>query len=278
MPPDRFTDRLRHVIPLPESPEPPPPQPAPQKPATLPREHPFEPEMILIPAGDFLMGSDPTKDKFAGDNEQPQHILHLPDYYMASTLVTNAQYTTFVHATAHHHPEHWNKGQPPDGKEDHPVVHVSWHDAVDYCKWLSQVTGRPYRLPSEAEWEKGARGPDGRIYPWGDEWDPRRCNNVETDLSIFLDTTPVGAYAEGASPYGLLDMAGNVFEWTRSLYRDYPYNPADGREDMNVLDRWVIRGGAFRSDRSYLRSARRYGHYPNFQAETFGFRVAADPV
>jgi formylglycine-generating enzyme required for sulfatase activity len=127
-----------------------------------PARQPIEPEMVLIPAGKFLMGSDPSVDKNARDNEQPQHTLHLPDYYLAKTPVTNAQYAAFVQATYRRQPEGWEHGKPPSGKEDHPVVHVSWHDAVAYCRWLSEVTGRPYRLPSEAEWEKGARGTDGR--------------------------------------------------------------------------------------------------------------------
>ena len=94
------------------------------------------------------------------------------------------------------------------------MVHVFWHDAVAYFNWLAEVTSKPYRLPSEAEWEKGARGSDGRIYPWGDQWDVKRCNSLESGKR---DTTPVGAYTQGASPYGCLDMAGNVWEWTRSL-------------------------------------------------------------
>jgi formylglycine-generating enzyme required for sulfatase activity len=180
----------------------------------------FEPEMVLIPAGEFLMGSDPSVDKDARDNEQPQHTLSLPDYYLAKTPVTNAQYAAFVQATTYHRqPGGWEHGKPPKGREDHPVVNVTWHDAVTYCRWLSEVTGRPYRLPSEAEWEKGARGSDGRIYPWGNQWDAKRCNTRESGKR---DTTPVGAFPEGASPYGLLDMAGNVWEWTRSVYKSYP--------------------------------------------------------
>ena len=173
------------------------------------RPHLWEPEMVLIPASEFLMGSDPGRDKHADDEEQPQHTLYLPDYYMARTPVTNAQYVAFVQATYRDPPEDWKHGRPPEGKEDHPVGYISWYDAVAYCNWLSQVTGKPYRLPSEAEWEKAARGTDGRIYPWGDEpSDEKRCNfgcNVG-------GTTPVGRYSpQGDSPYGCTDMAGNVW-------------------------------------------------------------------
>jgi formylglycine-generating enzyme required for sulfatase activity len=198
------------------------PQPAPEVPLTPPQQKeqsraprlPFEPEMILIPAGEFLMGSDLQKDEYAEKNERPQHTLYLPDYYLAKTPVTNAQYTAFVLATDHNVPIVWTDGPPPRGEENHPVVGVSWSDAKDYCDWLSEVTGRGYGLPSEAEWEKGARGTDGRIYPWGDQWDATRCSAERGDQ---VDATSVDAHPAGASPYGLLDMAGNVWEWTRSL-------------------------------------------------------------
>ena len=233
-----------------------------------PTRQPFEPEMVLIPAGEFLMGSDPSVDKNARGNEQPQHTLYLPDYYLAKTPVTNAQYAAFVEATTYHRqPGGWEHGKPPSGKEDHPVVWVSWHYAVAYCNWLAEVTGRPYRLPSEAEWEKGARGTDGRIYPWGNQWDAKRCNTREGGKG---DTTPVGAYPQGASPYGLLDMAGNVWEWTRSIHKSYPYDPDDGREDLEAEGDRVLRGGAFRNRRWYVRCACRIRYYRGWY---FGFRV-----
>jgi formylglycine-generating enzyme required for sulfatase activity len=231
-----------------------------------PARQPFEPEMVLIPAGEFLMGSDPSVDQDALDDEQPQHTLSLPDYYLAKTPVTNAQYAAFEQAT-YGQPNHWEGGQ-----EDHPVVYVSWDDAVAYCRWLSEVTGRPYRLPSEAEWEKGARGTDGRIWPWGNQWDAKRCNTGESDKG---DTTPVGAYPQGASPYGLLDMAGNVCEWTRSFYRSYPYDPDDGREDLEAVGARVLRGGSWHLDRDVARCVGRGWHDPDYSDDFIGFRLVS---
>ena len=239
-----------------------------------PTPQPFEPEMILIPAGKFLMGSDPSVDKDASNSEQPQHTLYLPDYYLAKTPVTQAQYAAFVQATGHNQPEHWEGGKPPRGKEDHPMVWVTWHDAVAYCNWMAETTGKPYRLPSEAEWEKGARGSDGRIYPWGNQWDAKRCNTLEGGKK---GTTPVGAYPQGVSPYGLLDMTGNVREWTRSVYKGYPYVSGDGREDLESGDPRVLRGGSWRYYQVSARCAFRFGDLPDYRLSSFGFRVAASP-
>jgi formylglycine-generating enzyme required for sulfatase activity len=234
-------------------------------------------QMVLIPAGEFLMGSDPKKDKDAEDSEQPQHILYLPDYYLAKTPVTNAQYQAFMLATGYDPPEHWEGKSHPRGKGDHPVVRVSWHDAVAYCNWLAEVTGKPYRLPSEAEWEKGARGSDGHIWPWGDQWDAKRCNALESGKG---GTTPVGAYPQGASPYGLLDMAGNVWEWTLSLHKGYPYRADDGREDLGAGDDVfrVPRGGSWGDLRHRLRSAIRDWLIPIYRSDFIGVRCAEDKV
>jgi len=244
-------------------------------------ELPWEPEMIFIAAGEFLMGSDPGRDKDAFDNEQAQHTLYLPDYYLAKMPVTNAQYAAFVDATDYDLPEHWTRGKPPWGKEDHPVVHVSWYDAVTYCNWLSQATGKAYRLPSEAEWEKGARGADGRIYPWGNEPpDEERCNFGDN----IGRTTTVGRYSpQGNSPYGCTDMAGNVFEWTRSLCGrnwekldfKYPYDSKDGREDLEAGGIRVLRGGAFSIGGRGVRCACRGQGEPDVRDWDLGFRVVA---
>jgi formylglycine-generating enzyme required for sulfatase activity len=291
LPSDSFYARLAQVAPPRPKVEKRAATPQPQRarvseaagPPAVERREPFEPELILIPAGEFLMGSDPNQDKGASDDDQPQHRLYLPEYYMAKKPVTNAQYAYFVSATGHYTPEGWKRGEPPAGKQHHPVVNVSWLDANAYCRWLSNMTGRPYRLPSEAEWEKAARGTDGRIYPWGDEPpDERRCNFNDQ----LGDTTPVGKYSPlGASPYGCMNMSGNVWEWTLSLWGKenlefkYPYDPNDGREDLGARDdiRRVCRGGAFDSDQRLVRCASRAGGYPNSGYTVIGFRVCVGP-
>jgi len=241
----------------------------------------LEPEMILIPAGEFIMGSDPRGAEFAPADEQPRHTLSLPAYYLAKTPVTNRQYLDFVQATGYQPPAYWAGGTFPEGQPDYPVVGVSWYDALAYCRWLASVTGKSYTLPSEAEWEKAARGTDGRLYPWGNFWDGKRCNTRENRRDA---TTPVTAYPLGASPYGILDMAGNVWEWTRSLWGDgeiepqykYPYDPTDGREnpEAGTNIRRVLRGGSFNYTRDTARCACRNRLRPDSVAWYVGFRVA----
>ena len=166
------------------------------------------------------------------------------------------------------------------------MVSVAWYDALTYCDWLSGMLRRPITLPSEAQWEKAARGDhDAREYPWGDTFEPGRCNSRELDLQ---DTTPVGIFPAGASPYGALDMAGNVWEWTRSLWgRDlrepdvrYPYRSEDGRENVEADRgiRRVLRGGAFHNEASFVRCAYRARVDPLGQYRDFGFRVVASPI
>jgi formylglycine-generating enzyme required for sulfatase activity len=245
-------------------------------PSSLPATE-LEPEMVLIPAGQFLMGSDPRKDTNTRENEQPQHTVYLPDYYLAKTPVTNAQYAAFMNATGQSSPYLSEEGEPPRGEGDHPVVDVSWRDAVAYCNWLTEVTGKSYRLPSEAEWEKGARGTDGRIYPWGNGWDANRCNSHEGGPG---DTAPVGAYPQRASPYGLLDMAGNVrewWEWCHSLYWSYPYDAGDGREDPHTGGNRVLRGGSFDGYQWSVRCANRGGSDRFSGFGNVGFRVVVAP-
>lgn len=220
--------------------------------ATNPHQ-PFEPEMVLIPAGPFLMGSDPLADEHAGDNEFPQHVVPLPDFYMAKTPVTNVQYAAFVRSTNYKAPRHWPDGSLPRDKAQHPVVWVSWRDAVAYCQWLSEVTGRRYRLPTEAEWEKAARGTDGRLYPWGNE--PPDAKRLNYDGSGIKDTTEVGSYPPGL--HGLYDMAGNVWEWCSTLRQSYPYRSDDGREDPDAKGFRVLRGGSYWSSADRVRCAAR---------------------
>jgi formylglycine-generating enzyme required for sulfatase activity len=239
-------------------------------PEVLPRRQPFEPEMVRIPAGGFVMGTGRGPA-----DERPRHTVDLPDYYLARTPVTNAQYAAFVAATGHLPPRHWGGGEPPADIHEHPVLQVSWDDALAYCRWLSQATGRQYTLPSEAEWEKGARGSGGRVYPWGNEWDPSRCNGRESGIG---GTTRVGRHSpRGDSPYGLAAMAGNVWEWTRSLVRMYPYRPEDGREDESGSGARVTRGGSFMSSEWDARSAYRNSSFPDTRGDMVGFRVALHP-
>jgi formylglycine-generating enzyme required for sulfatase activity len=249
------------------------------QPATLERE-PFESELIHIPAGEFLMGSDPNKDKVAYDEEQPQHRLYLPDYHIARTPITNAQYSAFVEANRDRQPKHWKSkyAKAPRGKEDHPVVKVTWHDAMAYCQWLAKVTGKPYRLPSEAEWEKAARGTDGRIWPWGDDApDESQCNFGANAGG----TTPVGMYSpEGDSPYGCVDMAGNVYEWCATRWgKSYPYDVSENEWSSDYLQAAVLRvlrGGSWFSLRDYARCACRHWYVPHFRSGYFcGFRVVS---
>jgi len=166
----------------------------------------------------------------------------------------------------------WAERKSPPGKADHPVNEAAWDEAMAYCGWLSEVTGRAYSLPSEAEWEKGARGTDGRIYPWGKQWDATRCN---ADKGNQGDTTPVDAYPQGASPYGVLDMAGNVWEWTRSLWDEYPYMERARRENLQSPDdkARVLRGGAFHRDPRLVRCAYRGRFSPYSRSRHAGFRV-----
>jgi formylglycine-generating enzyme required for sulfatase activity len=237
---------------------------------------------VEIPEGPFLMGE--------GDE---QHELTLPAYYIARYPVTVAQFRAFVNASGH------QPGDPDSlrGAANHPVVWVSWHDALAYCTWLTETLrrweGTPaplmmllreegwlVTLPSEAEWEKAARGTDGRRYPWGEEPDPERANYDETGIGT---TSAVGAFQDGASPYGVEELSGNVWKWTRSLWgKDfsdpeftYPYDPEDGRENLEAGNEVlrVLRGGAFFDSPSGVRCAARDGYFPNYRDLTFGFRV-----
>ncbi len=234
----------------------------------------LEPEMVHIPAGEFLRGSK-ERDRVALASEKPQRRIYLAEYWIGRYPVTNAQYAVFVEATGRRPPGHWPGGNPPEGKENHPVVNVSWWDAVAYCRWLMEVTDKPYRLPTEAQWEKAARGADGRGYPWGNRWDNKKCNSRQADKR---DTTPVDAYSPiGDSPYGCVDMAGNVLEWVADWYTaDYysqstishnPYGPASGAVR-------VLRGGSWYSGARKVRCANRFNGNPKLTFPEAGFRCS----
>lgn len=231
-----------------------------------------EPVWVEIPAGQFWMGSEE-----GWEDERPVHKVHLERYWIAKIPVANAQYRLFVEATGHKTPEHWENGKIPRGLESYPVVEVSWRDAIAYCRWLSEVTGKLITLPSEAEWEKAARGAtDKREYPWGDTWKEGHCNSAELGVG---GATPAGIFPEGASPYGCQDMVGNVWEWTRSIYQKYPYQAGDGREKLEAGDEIarVLRGGSFGNNRNRARCAFRNGNFPFFRLDLRGFRVVVSP-
>jgi len=239
--------------------------------------NPIRMELVRVPAGEFVMGSDSAEDPAAGEDETPQHQVSLAKFDIGKYEVTNAQYAAFISATGHHAPIDWEDGSVPVGKEDHPVVYVSWYDATAFMEWLSEETGKTFRLPTEAEWEKACRGTDGRIYPWGNAFDASKANTIESDLKA---TTEVGRYtlAGGDSLYEMTDMAGNVWEWTNSQYWGfgYPYVPSDGRENMSSSDSRTLRGGSFNESAAGVRCAVRHGYGAEFDSQHYGFRVVMD--
>lgn len=245
----------------------------------------FEPQMVRVPEGPFLMGST-DEDESAEEEEKPQHTVELAEYLIGKYPITNVEYQAFVRESQHRPPPGWDGDNYPEEKGDHPVVDVLWREAAAYCEWLSKKTGKTYKLPSEAEWEKAARGADGRIFPWGNQWDKTKANCAEAGVG---DTTPVGQYSPlGDSPYDAADMAGNVWEWTRSLWGKkpdkpdfaYPYNPKDGREELSAGDdvARVLRGGAFNNNPEFVRCAFRYSFNPDLWYRHTGFRVVLSPL
>jgi formylglycine-generating enzyme required for sulfatase activity len=244
------------------------------------------------------MGSNEARDRDAYDDELPQHAVELPAYYVARYPVKVDQFRAYVAASGH-------KPRDEDslrGQSNHPVVWVTWYDALAYCRWLTEQLrdwegtpeplatllragtddGRPWvvRLPTEAEWEKAARGTEGRLFPWGDEPDPGRANYADTGIGA---TSAVGCFPGGVSPYGALGMSGNVWEWTHSLWGGdvrapefkYPYRVDDGREDESAGSavRRGLRGGSFEIDGRPVRCAYRYGNRPLGRNDYYGFRV-----
>ena len=257
--------------------------------STLRGQSPF-PEWVEVPAGTFLMGSDPRQDKHAAANEQPQQNVTLPAYRIAKYPTTNAQYGHFITAggytderwwtwsaaahgwwknTRRHQPYFWDD----EGYNNplQPVVGVTWYEAVAYTHWLQAElathgqlgAAETVRLPTEAEWEYAARGADGRIYPWGNAWRADHANSKESGIGV---PTPVGCFPAGASPWGALDMAGNVWEWTQS-------------KDGVVETFMSIRGGSYRGNSTNVRCAARGWDRPvyDFYPYNPGFRCVVAP-
>ncbi len=217
-------------------------------------------EYVHIPAGEFWMGS-------RRESDAPMRRVYLDGYYISRYPVTNAEYRTFVEATGYGIPEHWQDGIYPAWAADHPVAYVSWQDAAAYCRWARG------RLPTEAEWEKAARGTDEREYPWGNTFDASLCNSRESGIKV---TTAVARYSpEGDSPYGVSDMAGNVWEWvldwsapsydSASSLRN-PMGPPTGKAK-------VIRGGSYLNSQRLNTCFMRDHALPEIHAVNYGFRV-----
>ena len=240
--------------------------------------------LIAIPAGPFEMGSDEER---TSPQNRPMHKVTLPAYRIDKYLTSNIQYARFVAEKNYRVPSNWPNGRIPAGTELQPVTLVSWYDASNYCTWANK------RLPTEAEWEKAARGTDGRRWPWGNDMDPKRLN---TYYSVGA-ATEVTAYPTGASPYGVFDMAGNVFEW---IGEDFlPYEGSDAPKEifqgkvgvastpedraMKVVDLVgvdakykVLRGGSWKSDPFSTTTYHRNYSWPHYASDFFGFRCAAD--
>jgi len=224
-------------------------------------------KMVYIPAGNFTMGSNYYKD------EKPPHEVYLDGYWLGKTEVTVGQYKVFISDTGHEPlPASISKSSPAD---DHPVVYVSWHDADAYCKWLSTKKGIKFKLPTEAQWEKAARGTDQLKYPWGS----REPDDTLANFGYKIDkTTMVGSYPAGASPYGLLDMAGNVWEWCYDWYKsDYYKNvPEKNPTGPESVTYRVLRGGSWLDYARGLCCSYRYGGWPSYRVVDVGFRLCHD--
>ena len=231
--------------------------------------------MAYIPAGETLVGNDGRELTEGKGNldETPEHIVFVEGFYIDKYEVTNADYSRYVAATGAKKPRHWKKGVIPEGKQDHPVVYVSWYDGDGFCRWENK------RLPTELEWEKAARGPDGLQYPWGNRFDIERANTPQRWAALEQKggTMAVGSFESGKSPYGIYDLSGNVWEWTSSWYLPYP-----GNEFPNTLYGFknrVLRGGSWFNCSAYGcgMSAPAYNRSrftPKIRNNSFGFRCA----
>ena len=237
-----------------------------------------EMEFVRVPAGEFQMGSNDGKE-----DEKPVHTVYLDEYWIGRYPVTNEQYGCYVKGQGVEVPKHWQGGKPPTGEERHPVDYVNWKDCRGFCDWLNGkvqvVMGKgSVRLPSEAEWEKAARGTDGRTYPWGNQEPDKSLLNYDQNEG---GTTPVGKYPKGASPYGALDMAGNVWEWVNDWYDETYYssqfewrNPTGPTTGQYR----IFRGGSWYNTYQFARSALRLRNDPVDWLSNCGFRCACSQL
>lgn len=235
--------------------------------------------MALVPSGEFTLGSD-GKAIDEDAMERPPHSVSLAAYFIDKHEVTVAEYAGFLNAAqataegqgrpflglAAYSPLEQANGEwrAKSGRERFPMTNVTWYGAVAFAKWAGK------RLPTEAEWEKAARGSDGRKFPWGAGMDPSRMRFGQDNIG------PVGEKANGASPYGCLDMAGNAWEWTSSLFKPYPYAAEDGREDPETAGRRVARGGSWTGEPHIATTTYRFRPEPGFAHAYLGFRCAKD--
>jgi len=231
-----------------------------------------EVELVQIPAGEFMMGHKGSYDTL------PERRVHLPTFFIDKYEVTNIRYKRFIDATGHKVPWSqepaaaayiwdWQKRLYPSGKGADPVVLVSWEDAIAFCGWAGKS------LPTEAQWEKAARGPQGYTYPWGDTWVAGKANTSESKLG---QTAPMGTFKEDVSPYGVHDMGGNVSEWVQEWFAPYPGNPMISYEEKEKYK--VLRGGSWDYSHSIAAAHHRQYALPLSQMTAIGFRCvrAAD--
>lgn len=228
-------------------------------------------EMIFVPAGEFTMGADDLHF-----DQRPIHKMYVDAFYIDKYEVTNAQYKKFVDATGHPAPHsdeiwaqpfNWIDGTYHEGQGNYPVALVSWYDAKAYAQWAGK------RLPTEPEWEKAARGTDGRLYPWGDEPDASRVNSWEMGPGRAL---PVGSYPLGASFYGLMDMGGNAWEWVEDWFERYPGN--EWPSDKYGPKYKVARGSSWGNVMKYVRTSNRHWLEPEHKSGLIGLRTASTDV
>lgn len=235
----------------------------------------IEPPMCAVPDGPFLMGSA-EKGRDAYVEETPQHSVILPAFQIGRYPVTMGEYDCAVRAGAVEVPQEYE--DEPTWEDDVsypdvPVCGVDWFRAMQYARWLREVTGRAWDVPSEAQWEKAARGTHGRVFPWGNERNPTLGT---TNDGVSTIVTPIGQYPdESASPYGAFDLVGNVFEWTKSIAQRYPYTPQDGREETrDTREPRVLRGGHYGGYSGYAHAAYRFSARPAESFVSYGFRLA----